>query len=236
MNKIAMIVIALGLMPMLAVTRTAYGQETHEEQLTPEQKAANAKAQQAQPPEEEIAPELMDAASKLANQECALCHGRGGQSISPTFPRLAGQQEPYIETQLEAFKAQTRKDPDAQAFMWGMASRLTEPMMEALGRYYSMQKPVAPTPGDPNLVAAGKTIFQQGIPGQNVPACQTCHLAKAQGAAQFPRLAGQHVAYLVKQMRSFKSGLRASPIMEPIMHGFTSDQMKAVATYLGSLP
>ena len=236
MNKIAMIVIALALMPAPALTWAANGQETHPEQLTPEQKAAQLKAQQATPPEEEIAPEMMDAAAKLATQECALCHGRGGQSISPTFPRLAGQQEPYIETQLEAFRDQTRKDPDAQAYMWGMASMLNDKMMEALGRYYSMQKPAAPTPGDPNLVAAGKTIFQQGIPGQNVPACQTCHLAKAQGAAQFPRLAGQHVAYLVKQMRSFKSGLRASPIMEPIMHGFTSDQMKEVATYLGSLP
>jgi cytochrome c553 len=183
-----------------------------------------------------ISPEAQAAAAKLAKQECALCHGATGKSISPTFPRLAGQQAEYIKIQLHAFKDQTRKDPDAQAYMWGMASQLNDEVIEALGHYFQNLPPMAAKPEDAKVAGAGKTIFEDGIPSIGVPACKTCHLAKAQGNGQFPRLAGQHVAYLVKQMRSFKSGLRASPIMEPIMHNMTAQQMTEVATYLRSQP
>lgn len=229
MKRLAVIAIALGFGLLSAATWAAEG-------LTAQQKAALEQAKATTPSDQEVPPEMAEAAAKLANQECALCHGRGGKSISPTFPRLAGQQAPYIENQLNAFKAETRKDPDAQAYMWGMASRLNEPMIKALGRYFMMQKPIPAKAGDPKLMAAGKNLFEHGIPSAGVPACQTCHLPKAQGMAQFPRLAGQHVAYLVKQMRSFKSGLRASPIMQPIMHNFSEEQMTEVATYLRSLP
>jgi cytochrome c553 len=225
------------LFPLVTTSVLAAGPETHENQpTTGEQAAALTKIQQTAPSEEQITPELKDAAAKLAAQECALCHGRSGQSISPTFPRLAGQRAEYIEAQLKAFRDATRKDPDAQAYMWGMASQLTDPIIEALGHYYEQLKPVAPNPVDSRQVAAGKEIFERGIPAQNVPACQTCHMAQAQGAGLFPRLAGQHAAYLVKQMNSFKNGLRVNPVMQPIMQSFTSEQMEQVATYLESLP
>lgn len=210
-----------------------------EEEMTPEQKAAAAKLNLPQAPKQEegiTLSETQAAAAKLAQQECALCHGRGGQSVSPTFPRLAGQRAEYIETQLKAFKDETRKDPDAQAFMWGMASQLSEPMIEALAHYFEQLPTVAPQPGEPKLDAAGKEIYEQGIAAQNVPACQSCHLPQAQGAGVIPRLAGQHAAYLVKQMNSFKNGLRVSPFMEPIMHNFPSEQMENVAIYLQSIP
>ena len=35
-------------------------------------------------------------AERLATQVCATCHGRDGNSISPLFPRLAGQPPGYI--------------------------------------------------------------------------------------------------------------------------------------------
>ena len=41
---------------------------------------------------------------------CSSCHGLEGRSISPTFPRLAGQRAEYIEAQLTAFRDHTRPD------------------------------------------------------------------------------------------------------------------------------
>ncbi len=62
-------------------------------------------------------------------ETCGTCHGVNGRSVSPTFPNLAAQQAPYIELQLKAFKDQSRADPDAQAYMWGMASQLSDSMI-----------------------------------------------------------------------------------------------------------
>src|ERR1700676_4883446 len=59
-------------------------------------------------------------------ETCGTCHGINGRSVSPTFPNLAAQTATYIEAQLKAFKDQSRADPDAQAYMWGMASQLSD--------------------------------------------------------------------------------------------------------------
>src|SRR5579883_3289656 len=52
---------------------------------------------------------------------CGTCHGPDGNSINPMFPRLAGQHAGYIVRQLKFFKDQSRADPYAIAYMWGMA-------------------------------------------------------------------------------------------------------------------
>jgi cytochrome c553 len=175
-------------------------------------------------------------AVQLAQGKCFLCHGQGGKSISPLFPRLAGQQSAYVVAQLKAFKNQTRSDPDAVAYMYGMASLLSEKTMKALGDYFQSLEPVKAKAEPPGEVSKGKDIFQNGISSQDVPACKTCHGAKATGSGQFPRLAGQHVAYLIKQLHAFKNGVRASPVMNSVASTLTDAQMQAVAAYARSLP
>ena len=63
---------------------------------------------------------------------CQVCHGRGGKSTNPTYPRLAGQHAKYIIKQLKAFKAGTRKDP----IMNGMAATLSEKDMEDVAAFF----------------------------------------------------------------------------------------------------
>ena len=70
--------------------------------------------------------------ARMASQVCASCHGPHGDSISPAFPRLSGQNAAYIEAQLKSFKDQTRGDPYAQAYMWGMVAQLDEAAMKRL--------------------------------------------------------------------------------------------------------
>jgi cytochrome c553 len=177
------------------------------------------------------------AAAKLATQVCSACHGPKGESISPAFPKLAGQQADYIQAQLKAFRDRSRGDPMAQAFMWGMASQLSDSQIAELAAYYAAQKPPAGKPGDPKLTTTGRAIYADGIPSANVMACATCHLEHGEGNTMIPRVAGQHVEYVVKQLVMFKSELRAgafAPIMHTNTTGLTFEQMEAVAAYVAS--
>src|SRR5476651_2561717 len=109
--------------------------------------------------------------------------------------RLAAQTAPYLELQLHAFKDQTRADPDAQAYMWGMASQLSDASISGLAAYFSKQSAPEGRSGNAALIAQGKHIFEEGVPARQIPPCATCHGAHAQGVATFPRLAGQHAPY-----------------------------------------
>jgi cytochrome c553 len=80
-------------------------------------------------------------AQKVAIGTCGTCHGPTGNSSQPKFPRLAGQSANYLATQLKAFRAESRGDPDAIGYMWGMASQLDDVTIAALADYYAQQKP-----------------------------------------------------------------------------------------------
>lgn len=174
-------------------------------------------------------------AARMARQVCASCHGPAGQSISSAFPRLSGQQPQYVEAQLKAFRDRKRGDPMAQAYMWGMASQLDDATIRSLATYYARQKPMRGPAADAALAQNGKGIFENGIPGDGVPACAGCHGKNGEGENGYPRLAGQHAEYLVKQLSLFKSELRAgaqAPLMHEVTAGLSFDQMTQVAAYL----
>lgn len=167
-------------------------------------------------------------------QTCGTCHGVNGRSIAPTFPNLAAQTAPYIELQLHAFKDQTRADPDAQAYMWGMASQLSDSMISALATYFAAQPAAPGKSGNSVLVAQGRRLFEEGVPAQQIPPCATCHGANAQGINTFPRLAGQHASYLLKQLLVIQSVLRTAPVMHGVVKDLTKEQMESVVAYLES--
>jgi cytochrome c553 len=174
-------------------------------------------------------------APELAVTVCSNCHGEQGHSVAPTFPELAGQTAPYIEKQLKDFRDRSRADPHAQAYMWGMASQLTEANIKALATYYAAQTPPSGTSQDPTEVAAGKKIFAEGIESEEVPACAACHGDKAQGVEAVPRVAGQHREYIAAQLLAFKNGLRANDIMHNNAKKMTDEQVREVSAYLASL-
>lgn len=175
------------------------------------------------------------AALQIVIETCSACHGLNGRSVAPTFPNLAAQTAPYIELQLHAFRDQTRADPDAQAYMWGMASQLNDASISGLAAYFSKQSAAAGKNVNATLIAQGKQIFMEGVPGRQIPACASCHGAQAQGNGPFPRLAGQHAPYLLKQLLVIQSVLRTAPVMHGVIKDLTRDQMQAVVAYLESI-
>lgn len=182
-----------------------------------------------------VSPRTRAAAARLAATVCANCHGRAGISTSPTFPNLAGQQALYLEQQLKAFRGETRADPDAQAYMWGMASQLSNSMIAALAEHFASEPPSPGYPGSPKELAKGRKIFEHGVPSSGIPACATCHGPHAAGNGHFPRLAGQHAAYLLKQLLVIQNALRNAPVMHGIIEQLSHTQMREVADYLASL-
>jgi cytochrome c553 len=68
---------------------------------------------------------------------CQQCHGpEGVGGNNPLWPKLKGQQAPYIIKQLEAFKSGERKDPAMNA----VAAGLSDSDIENLGAYYNSLK------------------------------------------------------------------------------------------------
>ena len=175
-----------------------------------------------------------EAAATLATQVCSSCHSPGGDSKSPTFPKLAAQQQQYLVAQIKAFRNKTRGEQEAHDYMLGMVMLIDDATAEALGRYFAKQPPPAGVGGDPKLVAQGKQLFEQGIPDRGIAACATCHGPNAQGNGIFPRLAGQHAEYVLRQLTVIQSHLRESPVMHGIIKDLKPDEMKAVAAFVQS--
>jgi len=177
-------------------------------------------------------------ATTLAQQVCSNCHGQSGNATSPNFPNLAAQSEPYVTAQLNAFKSHGRRDPAGFEYMWGLSRSLSEDQIKGLAAYYAAQTPVRQPPeGDPSRNAAGKALFDSGAPAQGVPACAGCHGNLGQGLAAFPRLAGQHADYVIKQLQVFQrtDDRPEGSVMKTVAHALTPRDIADVAGYVQSL-
>ncbi len=171
-------------------------------------------------------------AEKLAL--CATCHTETGNSVVPQHPKLASLGREYLENQLNDFKRGVRKND----VMAGIAAQLTNTEIEALAAHYARQKPTQGGTADPNLAAAGKSIFDEGIEATAVPACAGCHEEDGRGDGKFPRLAGQHPAYAIDQLLKFKRGERSNDrksVMRAVAKRMNEEQIRAVAEYMATL-
>ncbi|MBQ0929299.1 c-type cytochrome [Ideonella sp. 4Y16] len=175
--------------------------------------------------------------ARRAIHVCAACHGEGGRSASAAYPSLAGQPVQYTARQLKDFRAQQRAEADNKAYMWGVSALLDDDTIQALAEYYAVQAPAPGRARGPDrLLKEGRRLFEDGVPGSGIRACAGCHGERAEGAAGFPRLAGQHADYLERQLKGFSTRLRPHGVlMRAETAGMSAQQMKAVAAYLQSL-
>jgi cytochrome c553 len=123
--------------------------------------------------------------------------------------------------------------------MWGLSRSLTDEQIKGLAAYYAGQSSAQqPIEGDPDRFEAGKAIFVGGVADKGVPACATCHGPDGKGNATFPRLAGQHADYLVKQLIVFQrtDERPEGSIMKTVAHELTPQNVRDVAGYLQAMP
>lgn len=169
---------------------------------------------------------------------CAACHGPGGNSSNPEWPRLAGQHAPYGYLQLQAFKSGVRKNP----LMSAQAASLSDQDMKDLAAFFASQK-AQPGVASPDAVATAETLYRTGDARRGLPACTACHGPQGAGnaAAAYPRLGGQHARYAAAALRQLKTeaasvgvqGNRA--IMAAIATKLSDAEIESLASYVNGL-
>ncbi|MEY4195676.1 MAG: hypothetical protein RLZZ226_2044 [Pseudomonadota bacterium] len=177
------------------------------------------------------------AGNPAAGQEkaatCAGCHGQGGNSETPIFPKFAGQHAAYIAKQLYDFKSQKRPNPTMNA----ISEMLSDEDIADLSAYYASQQGTTETPPHNAL---GEKIYRTGNPATHVAACSGCHDPHGKGnpLAVIPSLRGQHAAYLEKTLKDFRGGVRGNDMnamMRTAALKLSDDEITAVADFISGL-
>jgi len=166
------------------------------------------------------------AAGKEKSTLCQGCHGEDGNSLVPTFPKLAGQYATYIQRQIINFQQGSRRDTT----MTEMAESLSNVQdLNDISAYFASQKQMT---GTHEKNEEGEKIFRNY-------SCLNCHgeIGKGYPANNsiFPVIGGQHKDYLIKQLNDFKTGARdtdMSGTMGEVTNHMTDAQIEAVSEYL----
>lgn len=183
---------------------------------------------------------------------CSACHGMDGNSIGPTFPNLAGQNYNYLLKQLEDFRSGARSPATMSQMIKAVPKAPDNANLKQIAAYFSQQTLKRNSGQEPKptkaLVEQGYGLFVRGsssltqflIVKKDVPSCAACHAPNGEGnpPMAIPALAGQHAAYVQKELERFASGARhngPSGIMAAIAAPLTGTQMKAVAAYVSVL-
>lgn len=180
---------------------------------------------------------------EIANNLCASCHSVDGNSGIATYPRLAAQLPNYLERQVHDIKDGKRAWGQAAAMRVSPGvSTLTNEQIRDVAAYFATQ---APKPGETNPkenAELGAQIYRGGLAAKKIPACMSCHGPNGAGMPgggsailAFPRLGGQHKAYVVEQMKAFQSGQRENSIMADIANRMSEEELNAVGNFIQGL-
>lgn len=170
---------------------------------------------------------------------CIGCHGIPGYQASfpevHKVPMISGQSGKYIASALDAYKKGDRKHPT----MRGIADSLSEQDIADLAAYYEQHgKKAAELPAKPAREPSVQVaeLLKKG-------ACVSCHgdnFAKPIDPS-YPKVAGQHADYLFVALKSYKADARnpnlgrSNAIMGGVAKQFSNAELKALASYLGSV-
>lgn len=176
---------------------------------------------------------LMQRGEELVMGRCFLCHGATGDSSSPLYPKLAGQNREYLLKQLHNFKRGERDSSD----MRKVVADMDESDMQAAAFFFSHQEPTRGNSAYAEMRVQGEKLFRQGDPARGLKPCRECHGDKGDGSATLPRIAGQHTLYVETQLTLFEERKRTNDNaqMQDIATRLTTDEIRALAEYLRGL-
>ena len=150
----------------------------------------------------------VETGARIAERECAECHGPGGRSEQPDTPSIGGFSEFAIMDLLDSYRLGFRQartvtlDDGSETDMATIVDALSEEDVEAVALYYADQEWVPHAqPFDADLARRGARIHSVK--------CGKCHpRGGSVPEADHALLAGQWRAYLAAEFRDFDSGAR----------------------------
>ncbi len=176
------------------------------------------------------------AAGRVKAASCVACHNVDGNSLSPIFPKLAGQNTKYLLRQLRAIQSGTYPVPSMAGQLDGMDGQ----DLRDIAAWFASQAMSAGVARREQL-ALGERIYRAGIAAKSVPACSACHSPHGAGNAPagFPRIAGQHADYIVARLKDYRERRRlhdaTAEVMAGVVQFLSESEMEAVANYAQGL-
>ena len=182
-------------------------------------------------------------ASKGANMvaACAACHGSDGNSISPAWPTLAGQNQKYLLDQLNYFKNGERENALMSSVVPLLNAYSEQDLLNIAAYYSSQTKTNGQAEDNEELLALGEALYRSGNMKKAIPACTACHSVNGAGnaLAGFPSVAGQQKAYLVSTLKAYRTKERNAGdyalVMQAISKNLSDDEIDALANYMHGL-
>ena len=182
-----------------------------------------------------LTPDLAN--GRVVYEVCSGCHLPEGWGLKDgTFPMLAGQHPNVLIKQLSDIRAGNRDNPTMYPFA----------LPESIGGAQSLADVVAYVGKLPMNPDNGKGPWAEGTPefaeGEQLykDNCVRCHGADGYGNNQeyFPRIQGQHYAYMLRQFEWVRDGKRrnANPDMVAQIKNFTQRQMELVVNFASRFP
>jgi sulfide dehydrogenase cytochrome subunit len=146
------------------------------------------------------------------DQQCAMCHGKGGASTDSSIPIIGGYSSTYITDSIKNFRTKVRICAEVtipsgpkkgqKSDMCKVTADLADADAEAAARYLSAQKFVrAKQPFDAALAEKGTAVYKLR--------CEKCHENNGSSPDEDNGiLAGQWSSYVRAQLVAFRAGKR----------------------------
>jgi cytochrome c553 len=169
---------------------------------------------------------------------CSACHLlEGWGSVDGNFPQIAGQLPGVTIKQMADIRGGNRDNPTMYPFTLDRAiGGGAQGLADVAG--YIATLPMIPENGK----GEGKPGSDEYKKGEKLykDNCVECHGDKGEGKAEkhYPRLAGQHYKYMLRQFEWIRDGKRrnANEDMVKQINAFSDADMKAVINYTSRLP
>jgi len=172
---------------------------------------------------------------------CGECHGLDGAGNRIKFPRLAGQDQSYLVSELLDFRAGRRTNDDGQ--MQETSHELKDKDIPRVANWFAKQTAPWPSPtvdAKPDLASARQLVV---LGDTGTRACLSCHSAASLGMLDegfdAPRIAGQWDYYIAKQLTDYRDGCRSNDpkqMMRKIAKRLTDTQIASLAIFLSQNP
>lgn len=165
-----------------------------------------------------------------AYEACAVCHGpEGGGRADGTFPRIAGQHPEVVTKQLVDIRSGRRRNPVMKSHAEALLDRQQVADVVAYLASLRASEPAGLGPG--NDLSRGQRLYRRD--------CATCHGldGEGDGPSFVPALAGQHAAYLQRQIRAIAGGRRGNSHGEMLrrVRAYSDPELQAVVDYASRL-